>query len=52
MGRIAQTQMEILVGHKLVEIKENSIVVEHAGGLKKLKPIPLSWLLALDPSPS
>ena len=33
-GKIAQTQMEILVGHKLVEIKENSIVVEHAGGLK------------------
>jgi 2,4-dienoyl-CoA reductase-like NADH-dependent reductase (Old Yellow Enzyme family)/thioredoxin reductase len=49
--RIAQTQMEILVGHKLVEIKENSIVVEHAGGLKEIEADTVIMAVGFRPQP-
>ena len=49
--RIAQTQMEILVGHKLVEIKENSVVVEHTGGLKEIEADTVIMAVGFRPQP-
>ena len=50
-GENCPNPMEILVGHKLVEIKENSVVVEHTGGLKEIEADTVIMAVGFRPQP-